>query len=159
MNYKYKLYLQKIISSLPARDRINYLFQRFISKSIPLSDELYLSKMQAALSHYNSFLKYKSRDLNVYESSYYEFGAGWDLTFPLLMSVLSFKSIYCIDMKDLIFPHILNQSIGRLNFLNDLGISYNNGKTILVNKNSYKHVLESKFRISYLAPLIIASKS
>lgn len=152
MNYKYKLYIQKIISLLPSSDRINYLFQRFISKSIPLSDKLYFSKMEAALSHYNSFLKYRSDNLAVSNSSYYEFGAGWDLTFPLLMSVLTFKDIYCLDVKDLIFPHILNDSIARLTYLNDLGISYENRKHIIVNKNNYKNILSSEFRINYMAP-------
>jgi Methylase involved in ubiquinone/menaquinone biosynthesis len=152
MNYKYKLYIQKIISLLPQEDKINYLFQRFISKSIPIPDDLFISKLNAAISHYSSFIKYKNNGLALSECRYYEFGAGWDLTFPLVMSVLGFNEINCIDIKELTQPSILNSSINRLVYLNKTGIDYCPHNLISLSKNDYKQKLKENYRINYIAP-------
>ncbi|MFT3747649.1 MAG: class I SAM-dependent methyltransferase [Agriterribacter sp.] len=108
MNFKYKCYLQRFFSAVPEGEKLNYLFQRYVSKSLPSSNKRFLEKVGDAVNHHNNFKQYNQ--LKDFSNRYYEFGAGWTLVIPLAMSFLDFE-IYCVDIRKLIIPELIQDSI------------------------------------------------
>ncbi|MDQ3021682.1 MAG: class I SAM-dependent methyltransferase [Bacteroidota bacterium] len=154
MNFIYKAYIQKLFSTLPKGEKLNYVFQKYVTKSLPILDSDFVIKLEAAKSHFNNFKKYGSSK-NPEDCTYYEFGAGYDMLIPLSMSILGFKKLICIDIRELIFPELIKDSINRLRkFKDKLGkeISLSENIPSITGKN-YKDILKKFFRIEYMAPL------
>lgn len=150
MNFVYKCYLQKIISSIPRGEKINYLFQRFISKSLPRSNKEFLDKVNTAYQHYNNFKKYNKLECNSYK--YYEFGAGWDLIIPLSMCCLNFD-VYCIDIRKLATTKLITDSINKFQ-LNKSILPFRQNDSfhdIDLKKKSFKNLRET-ISLNYYAP-------
>jgi SAM-dependent methyltransferase len=112
MDFKYKNALQHIFSILPFGHRFNYFFQRFITKSYPSSADVFEVKVEQGMQHFNNFKEFNT--LKEKSGAYYEFGAGWDLIIPLLMSSLKFK-VHCIDLRKLLALELINDSINKFN--------------------------------------------
>lgn len=154
MNFKYKAYIQKLFSALPNGEKLNFVFQKHVSKSLPIPDEEFLVKLETVKTHFNNFEKYYTAK-DIKECVYYEFGSGYDMVIPLSMSLLGFKKLICIDIRELIFPELINDSISRLRkFKDKLGIGLTLSENIpMVNRKNYRDVLKKFFRIEYMAPL------
>jgi len=150
MNFKYKSYLQKVLSKLPLGEKINYVFQRYISKNLPLTEAEFYTKVSYALAHYDNFKKFYKGNENTMK--YYEFGAGWDLIIPIVFGLLRFE-VTCIDVDKLIRPELVNLTIKRFIKLREkLNFSYKEIK----NDDTQGNILErlkNEFRLSYIAPL------
>ena len=111
MNFKYKCFLQVLFSRLYKGEVLNYFFQRYVTKSLPIS-ELFFK--QRVFYSYNLFLKFQKYNLlSENTKRYYEFGAGWDLLTPLSMSALGFN-VSCIDIRRLVFKDLIIDSLHRL---------------------------------------------
>lgn len=116
MNFKYKCFLQVLFSRLYKGEVLNYFFQRYITKSLPIS-ELFFK--QRVFYSYNLFLKFQKYNLlSENTKRYYEFGAGWDLLTPLSMSALGFN-VSCIDIRRLVFKDLIIDSLHRLDNFTD----------------------------------------
>lgn len=111
MNFKYKCFLQILFSNLYKGEVLNYFFQRYVTRSLPISDLFF---KQRVLYSYDLFLKFqKYNSLSENTKRYYEFGAGWDLLTPLSMSALGFD-VSCIDIRRLVFSNLIVNSLDRL---------------------------------------------
>lgn len=111
MNFKYKCFLQILFSNLYKGEQLNYFFQRYVTRSLPISDLFF---KQRVLYSYDLFLKFqKYNSLLENTKRYYEFGAGWDLLTPLSMSALGFH-VSCIDIRKLVFSDLIVNSLDRL---------------------------------------------
>lgn len=152
MNFKYKAYLQNFFSMIPFGVTLNYLMQTKVTHSLPISDRDFMEKIETVKYHFENFKKYSS-GIDVSECRYYEFGTGYDMVIPICMSLLGFNDLTCIDIRRLVFTDLINDSINRLNKVNDESLKLNKLKGIpAINKNNIARVLKEYMGISYLAP-------
>ena len=132
MNFKYKCLLQKIFSNIPKGEMLNYYFQKNVTKSLPYNNNKFLKQVDFGFDHYKNYKDYNQ--LIKRNNRYYEFGAGWTLTIPLTISLLNFE-VFCIDIKRLIIPELINDSLNKF-YLNKNELPFKPETEIIVdNKN------------------------
>nr|HMS33643.1 class I SAM-dependent methyltransferase [Ignavibacteria bacterium] len=87
--------------------------------------------------------------------NYYEFGSGYDMVIPIGISLLGFGNLTCIDIRELVFPDLINDSIKRLyEYKDKFGEKAEVLKNIpQVDRNNYREILKEYFNIKYIAPL------
>lgn len=154
MRFQYKCYLQTLLSSVQRGEKLNCLFQKYITKRLPVSDRRFLKGVVAAKEHFDKFTKY-TQSPDGQNITYYEFGAGWDLINPIALSLLGIQRLYCIDMRELVLPELLNNTISRLGKLKEeIGFDYSLSERIpLITASNFRDVLMKYFRIDYRAPM------
>src|ERR687887_618631 len=76
MRWVVKAALQRALGLLPQGERLNYLFQRHVSRSLPGGEPVVRRKLARARQHLDAF----GRPAD--DAVFYEFGAGWDLAIP-----------------------------------------------------------------------------
>jgi SAM-dependent methyltransferase len=153
VNWLAKAVLQKAMSALPASESANYLFQRRVTKRLPIGDAGVAAKFGRALAHLNVFRDHgPSRPLA--EAVFYEFGAGWDLAIQLSYAALGVGRQVLVDIRPNLRLELVNASIESLarqrerlereagTELRDLGAPDVSSVT----------ELERRFGIVYLAP-------
>lgn len=91
-----KVIIQKTISYAPYSNRINYLFQRFVTKNIFLSDDLFLDRLGHARDHLISFNKFSTKAI---PSSALEMGTGWYPIVPIAFFLAGVNKIYSVDIS------------------------------------------------------------
>lgn len=148
-----KIFLQKFFSALPNGEKLNYQLQKKITKTLPISDSDFIKKTETAQSHLENYKKYSSSD--TLPKNYYEFGAGYDLVIPITMSLLGVSNIRCIDVRELAFPDLLNDTIKRFQkFKKDLNFNFSIPAEIPeFTYENFTSVLKDYFDIEYIAPL------
>jgi SAM-dependent methyltransferase len=146
MNFKYKCYVQRIFSAIPNGAKLNYLFQKHITKTFPVSDAKFLYKSNIAFKHHQNFENLNK--LNAPNKNYYEFGAGWDLIIPLAICQLGYKTDV-VDIRKLIVYELVNEANNRFNTLSKKLPFKNSNKTEVV-KNLED--LKEHFGLQYHAP-------
>lgn len=97
-NWKLKAALQKVISFLPYRQKINYAFQRYVTKGVLLTDPYFLDRLEHAQAHISNFQK--NYDLSTLKHSL-ELGTGWHPIVPLSMFLVGLDRIVSIDLVSL----------------------------------------------------------
>ena len=129
-NYTYmpgwvtKAIVQKGISFLPYSNKINYVFQRYVTKGIILTDELFLHKLDHARNHIDHYAKFGKTP--VANAVALELGTGWYPIVPFALYLSGFNEIITIDQSGLLrdvhvhdviakFIHLANQ--GKLSVL------------------------------------------
>lgn len=124
MKWQHKAFLQKIISSLPFSQQLNYFLQRRVNKSLPMSDAVLEQKKINAQLHLKAF---KSHDGDIPEdATVYEFGGGYDLAIPLLLAKHGVKNQLVTDRNSLLKLDLIKDTAERLgiktpiNTLNDI---------------------------------------
>jgi hypothetical protein len=108
MKWIAKAVVQKGISYLPYANNINYLFQKYVTKGVYLSDEYFEDRLKHCYEHYTSFRKYCS----VKDFSHLEIGTGWYPVVPTGMFLYGAGSITTVDLTRLsnpLFTHIALQ--------------------------------------------------
>ncbi|MEO1655129.1 MAG: methyltransferase domain-containing protein [Bacteroidota bacterium] len=150
MNFQYKCVLQHLFSLLPRGARLQYGWQRYISKSLPPDKTEFLHKVAQAYQHAQHFQNY--HQLKNPRQKYYEFGAGWTLIIPLAMRLLGFE-VFCGDLRKLIFPSLIQDSWQKFHaYQSDLPFSYDpKFSKPLPPKNLIKH-LSQAHQVHYRAP-------
>lgn len=89
-----KAIIQKFISFLPFKHKINYLFQKHITRGVNLTDEYFFDKLEHAGNHYNYYNKYsETKDFTMLE-----LGTGWYPVIPIFFYLAGAKKIYSIDI-------------------------------------------------------------
>lgn len=141
--------LQRVFSNIPRGEVINYLFQRNVTRTLPVSNKYFLNKVQHAQNHYQNFLTYNQLENNT--QKYYEFGAGWDLIAQIAISLLGFQ-VTCIDIRKLIFNNLILDSLEKFN-KNALNISFSFEKLNIGPHEKPLDFLKRQFNFSYIAPL------
>ena len=133
MNWKTKAHIQKTISDLRLSGRLNYFLQRYVNRSLPMSDEVLQQKQDAAKKHLKAFEHNGEIDI---DGVVYEFGAGYDLAVPLIFYDEGFKKQVVTDLNPLVKFELVNNVLDRrgmdvelIKNVNDLqretGIEYN----------------------------------
>ncbi len=98
-----KAIVQKSISILPFRYKINRVFQKYVTKGLDLNDEHFGFKITHARDHVDFMLKYK----NTTDLHCLELGTGWYPIIPISLYLNGVNKTHTIDVA----PHITEKSI------------------------------------------------
>ena len=93
-----KAIIQKTISFLPFSNSINYLFQKYVTKGVYLTDSYFYDKLKHASEHIDSYKKHTG--IEVAETSI-EIGTGWYPVVPIALFLCGAQKIYSIDISSL----------------------------------------------------------
>lgn len=92
-----KAIVQKVISYLPAKERINFFFQKYVTKGVFLNDTYFENKITHAKDHISYFQKYSSQKPE--NSHALELGTGWYPIVPICLFLHGFQKIVSIDIQ------------------------------------------------------------
>lgn len=97
MKWILKAVVQKTISWLPNSQKVNFLFQKHITKGVNLSDQYFSDKYNSAVDHLYYFQKYqKTNSFHVLE-----LGSGWYPVVPIALFLAGADSIISFDISPL----------------------------------------------------------
>ncbi len=92
-----KAIIQKGISFLPNSEKVNFLFQKHVTKAVLLTDQHFDWKITHARDHVNYFTKFSKT--NVKEAQVLELGTGWYPIVPIALFLNGFKNTVSIDIQ------------------------------------------------------------
>ncbi len=92
-----KAIVQKAISYLPSSHRLNFFFQKYITRGVQLTDEYFEDRLIHAKKHIDSFDRYASRNLN----TTLELGTGWYPVVPISLFLRGAEQINTVDISSL----------------------------------------------------------
>lgn len=92
-----KAFVQKTISFLPGGNGINFLFQKYITKGVFLTDEYFLDRMEHAKEHLDAFKHHSKVELQ----STLELGTGWYPVVPISMFLSGAERVITLDISKL----------------------------------------------------------
>lgn len=92
-----KAVVQKTISFLPGSHKINFLFQKYVTKGVQLSEEYFEDRLIHARKHISSFIKYAEKPLE----TTLELGTGWYPVVPIAMYLSGAHQINTVDISGL----------------------------------------------------------
>jgi len=114
-----KAVVQKGISFLPLRNRINLWFQKNVTKGVELSDEHFHYKIEHARDHIH-FLS-DNKVYNKESSTILELGTGWYPIVPLCLFLSGYKKIISVDLNAWLKKEGQLKALERILRLNDEG--------------------------------------
>jgi SAM-dependent methyltransferase len=109
MTWKWKALMQHAFSISPSGENLNYLCQRYVTRKLPMSDAEFAIRVAGAKLHIDLLQKYSS--MPIADSTFYEFGAGWDLIPPLSFFACGVQRQLIVDIRPLLKLDLLNETI------------------------------------------------
>jgi regulatory protein YycI of two-component signal transduction system YycFG len=94
--WKQKAIVQKIISYLPWSHQINYIFQKYVTKGVYLSEEYFLDRLGHAREHIKGYQKYAGKTI---PNTTLEIGTGWYPIVPISFFLAGSDEIYSVDIS------------------------------------------------------------
>lgn len=147
-----KAVIQKTISFLPASQRINYFFQKYITRGVSLDDEWFEDKLSHCRDHFAAFQKYGNRKSDF---TAIELGTGWFPVVPLGLYLCGAGEIITYDLNALLRDENVKATVekfsayhktGRLReFLN--GVNEERLNILLACQGKRKENILEKFKI------------
>jgi predicted SAM-dependent methyltransferase len=153
-SWKIKAIIQRTVSLLPFKERLNFFLQTKISRTIPISAEQMIGgKGKRALNHLDIISNHTS--INFKDAVFYEFGAGWDLGLPLVFYAAGINSQLLVDIEDHARLSLVNDMVAKINgniekVFEGSGLTY---RMLPAESLSEKSQLKTAFGIDYKAPL------
>lgn len=92
-----KAIVQKTISFLPGSHRINFLFQKYITRGVQLTEHYFEDRLIHARKHLESFDKHATKPLE----QTLELGTGWYPVVPIAMFLRGATMIHTVDISSL----------------------------------------------------------
>jgi hypothetical protein len=99
---------QGTLSLLPASHRWNFLFQKYVTKSMELPEPWFSRKLQDCHRH---LTHYHSQTGQALPDAVLELGTGWHPIFALAMFVSGVQQIYTVDISALLYAPVVKQVI------------------------------------------------
>ncbi len=96
--WKLKAIVQKGISFFPQKERINYWFQKNVTKGVELNDLYFEYKITHASDHLRFFEQFADRHLS--ECKILELGTGWYPIVPVALFLNDIKEVTSLDLSD-----------------------------------------------------------
>jgi hypothetical protein len=106
-----KAIVQKVISFLPFSQKINFLFQKYVTKGVVLTDEYFFDKLGLAYDHLYLYQKHSGKEI---PESCLELGSGWYPILPLCFFLNGANNIQTIDIALLTSKKRLQTTICRM---------------------------------------------
>ena len=152
MRWLAKAALQRTLGALPQGERLNYVFQRHVLRSLPVGEKTHRQKFTRSLAHLGAYEEF-GPGVPIADATFYEFGAGWDLAVPLCYAMLGVGTQVLVDIRP----------SARVELVNDVIATYGRLRTELESESGRPlrelggpiasvDELESRFGIRYLAP-------
>ena len=152
MRWLAKAAVQKGFGVLPQGERLNYVFQRRVLRSLPAGDGALRQKFSRAVQHLAAYEEH-GPGVPAAEATFYEFGAGWDLAIPVAYALLGVGRQVLVDVRPSARVELVNDSLASYERLRaELeGVA---GRELrpLGGPISGLEDLEDRFGIRYLAP-------
>ena len=152
MRWLAKAALQRGLGLLPQGERLNYVFQRHVLRSLPASESVFRRKFARALQHLRAYEEHGPGTPPA-QACFYEFGAGWDLAIPLSYAALGVGRQVLVDIRPSVRAELVNDSLAAFERLWD-ELEAEAGRELrrLGGPIGSPHELEERFGITYLAP-------
>jgi SAM-dependent methyltransferase len=99
ISWKVKAAVQTGLSATPDPERLNLWFQRRITHGLPPSDDRILEKVGWARHHVAEYVRVGPRAVS--DSTFYEFGAGWDFAGAFAQRALGVPRQLLLDIRRL----------------------------------------------------------
>lgn len=109
MKWILKAIIQKIISWLPNSQKINFLFQKYVTRGVRLSDQYFSDKYISAVDHIKYFKQYAKTD----SFRVLELGSGWYPVVPIALFLSGADSVLSIDISPLMNKKGVLLTIGK----------------------------------------------
>jgi SAM-dependent methyltransferase len=152
MRWLAKAALQRLLGTLPQGERLNYVFQRHVLRSLPVGEATMRQKFTRALAHLGAYEQH-GPGVPLADATFYEFGAGWDLAVPLAYAQLGVGRQVLVDIRPSARVELVNESISSLERLRpELEDAAGRPLRELGGPVSSLAELEPRFGIRYLAP-------
>jgi len=94
-----KAVVQKLLSLLPGKHRLNFLFQRYVTKGVRLSDAYFQDRLTHLRQHLNSYATYKGGAPA--GASVLELGTGWYPVVPIGLFLAGAGQVLSVDISPL----------------------------------------------------------
>ncbi|MCR9155094.1 MAG: class I SAM-dependent methyltransferase [Bacteroidetes bacterium] len=104
-----KALIQKLISFLPGSHKINFWFQKYITKGVRLSDDYLSDKLQHAKDH----LRFYKTENPKGEFNSLEIGTGWYPVVPLCMYLAGAQRILTVDLSPLLNEAAFRETVSK----------------------------------------------
>ena len=92
-----KALVQKVISFLPLKHRINFFFQKNITRGVELSDEYFNDRLIHARNHLKYFTELTGKTI---PAKTLELGTGWYPVIPIYFYLKGVNTIYTVDIAN-----------------------------------------------------------
>ncbi|MBR9923165.1 MAG: class I SAM-dependent methyltransferase [Bacteroidetes bacterium] len=96
-NWIAKAVVQKGISFLPWKHKVNHLFQKYVTKGVLLNEEHLHWKLTHAKDHLQFFREEQGKPFG--ESNCLELGTGWYPVVPIALYLNGFSKVYSLDIR------------------------------------------------------------
>jgi hypothetical protein len=103
-----KAIVQKVTSYLPLSHKINYFFQKFVTKGVNLSDNYFYDRLGHARDHIKGFQKFSKKQR---PDTSLEIGTGWYPIVPISLFLIGANNIYSVDVTFLTSKERLQVSL------------------------------------------------
>lgn len=97
-DWRLKAAIQTVLSAVPAGARLNFLLQRHVTKTLPISDIELDAQVKKAQRNLHAFARFQPEPL---PQHVFEFGVGWDLLMPLVHYSMGVERQTAIDLRPL----------------------------------------------------------
>jgi len=94
--WKLKAVVQKSISFFPQQEKVNYFFQKHITKAVNLNDEHFGNKMMHSRDHIAFFNKHGHTGA---DKQIIELGSGWYPVVPMMMYLSKSGQVTSVDIQ------------------------------------------------------------
>ncbi|MCX6148491.1 MAG: class I SAM-dependent methyltransferase [Candidatus Kapabacteria bacterium] len=109
--WKLKAIVQKTISYLPYSNKINYIFQKFVTKAVHLNDDYFYDRLVHARDHINFFTEHGN---STFPNTCLEIGTGWYPVVPISFFLVGSNKIYSVDITQLLTKKRLKIAIEKI---------------------------------------------
>ncbi|HJR41098.1 MAG TPA: class I SAM-dependent methyltransferase [Gemmatimonadaceae bacterium] len=113
MKWMMKAAAGHVLSRAPGGRRLHYLVQRYVTRSLPMPMEDFDIRLRIACQHLLHHRRVMG-DRPLAEATFLEFGAGWDLTVPLVYRAAGVGHQLLFDLEALAQPDLISVSRSRL---------------------------------------------
>lgn len=114
-----KAIVQKTISFLPFSHKLNYFFQKYVTKGVLLSDDYFYDRLEHARAHLNAFKKYSNMEI---PRTSLELGTGWYPVVPVSFFLVGTEQIYSVDISFLTSRERLKTTIEKFIQIQEAGM-------------------------------------
>ena len=152
MRWVAKAAVQRGLGILPQGERLNYLFQRHVARSLPADESVFRRKFSRARQHLRAYEEH-GPGTPPGEAVFYEFGAGWDLAIPLSYAALGVGRQVLVDIRPSARVELVNESLTVFERLwDELEVEAGRELRRLGGPVASVAELEERLGIAYLAP-------
>jgi SAM-dependent methyltransferase len=152
MRWVAKAAVQRGLGLLPQGERVNYVFQRHVLRSLPAGESVFRRKFARAQQHLRAYEEH-GPGTPAADAAFYEFGAGWDLAIPLSYAALKVGGQVLVDIRPSVRVELVNDSLLAFERLwGELETEAGGEVRHLGGPIGSAAELESRFGITYLAP-------